>query len=232
MDKLTQIQHDLDGLSPTERELIVDWLQDFAAAHVAGRGVAEFRSAYATGMPPSMTLDEYMEFEEKSPYRHEYVNGEIYAMSGPSLAHGRIAQELFVAVRSHLSGGPCEAFLQNIKLKIQTDTEEIVYYPDLMVTCQPEKWSENCVRNPKLVAEVLSPSTQRIDRREKALTYQRIASVEEYVLLAQDEFRVTVHRREENWQPVMYAGAEAVAELRSIGLNLPLTQIYGGNRGG
>jgi Uma2 family endonuclease len=149
-------------------------------------------------------------------------------MTGASLAHVRITRELVSAFRSHLRGGPCEPFSTDLKLLIRSDTDEIFYYPDVIVACQREHWGPNYVRNPKLVAEILSPSTQHIDRREKAMTYRRIASVEEYVLLAQDDHKVTVQRRAENWRPQSYSGPEAAVEFRSIGLSVPLAQIYEG----
>jgi Uma2 family endonuclease len=104
-----------------------------------------------------VTVDEYLEFEESSPVRHEYVNGEIYEMSGASVAHARIAREMVIAIRNHLRGGPCEPFSANLKLLIRSDTDEIIYYPDVMVACQREDWGKDFVRNPKLVAEILSP---------------------------------------------------------------------------
>jgi Uma2 family endonuclease len=79
-----------------------------------------------------------------------------------------------------------------------------------------------------LVAEVLSPSTEHIDRREKAMTYDRVTSIAEYALLEQDEHKVIVHRRAENWRPRAYTGPQAVVEFRSIGLSVPLAQIYEG----
>jgi Uma2 family endonuclease len=175
-----------------------------------------------------MTVDECLEFEEQSPIRHEYVNGSIYAVTDSSVAHARIAGELLSAVGGHLRGGPCEPFSVNLKLLIQTDTDEIFYYPDMVVACEREHWGPNYVRNPKLVAEILSPSTHHIDLREKAMTYRRIASLEEYVVLAQDDHQVTVHRRAEKWRPQSYSGPQAKVEFRSIGLSVPLAQIYEG----
>jgi Uma2 family endonuclease len=227
MDTPTQIQQALERLSTGEREVIADWLQKLTEAQSPGYGVAEPRSSSAA-VPPFMTVDEYLQFEEQSPLRHEYVNGAIYAMNGASLAHVRITRELASAFRGHLRGGPCEPFSTDLKLLIRSDTDEIFYYPDVMVACQREHWGPDYVRNPKLVAEVLSPSTQHIDRREKAMTYRRIASVEEYVLLAQDDHNVIVQRRAENWRPQSYSGPEATVEFRSIGLSVPLVQIYEG----
>ena len=228
MDTITQIQHALERLSIGEREVIADWLQKLTEAQLPGYAVAEPRSSYAVVQPPFMTVDEYMEFEEKSPVRHEYVNGAIYAMNGVSVAHARIARELVMAVGGHLRGGPCELFSTDLKLQIRSDTDDVIYYPDMMVACQRDDWGPNYVRNPKLVAEILSPSTQHIDRREKAMTYRRIASLEEYVLLAQDDHRVVVQRRAENWRPQVYSGPQATVDFRSIGLSVPLAQIYEG----
>jgi hypothetical protein len=92
MDTMRQIQHALERLSIGERELIADWLQKLMEAQSPGYGVAEPRTSYAAVQPPFMTVDEYMQFEEKSPVRHEYVNGAIYAMTGVSVAHARIAR--------------------------------------------------------------------------------------------------------------------------------------------
>ena len=175
-----------------------------------------------------MTWEEYLAFDEQSPYRHEYQNGTVYAMSGASLAHNRIVQQLIVAFRTHLRGGPCEPFFLEAKLEIRTGRDQIMYYPDAMVSCRPEDRTDQIVRNPKLVAEILSKSTQHIDRREKALTYQRVEAIEEYVLIAQNRPRVIVHRRAEDWRPVLYSGLGAHVELRSIGLRLALAQLYEG----
>jgi Uma2 family endonuclease len=228
MDTLAEIQHALERLSIGEREVIADWLQKLTEAQSPGYGVAEPRSSNAAAQHPFMTIDEYLEFEEQSPVRHEYVNGAVYAMNGVSVAHARIARELVMTVGGHLRGGPCELFSTDLKLRIRTETDEVFYYPDMMVACQRDDWGANYVRNPKLVAEILSPSTQHIDRREKAMTYRRIASLEEYVLLAQDDHKVIVHRRAENWRPQSYTGPQATVEFRSIGLSVPLVQIYEG----
>lgn len=222
-----EIKHALEQLSADDQEAIAEWLQGLTDSRYVSFGVEEPQLAYAPDLP-FMTLDEYMEFEEQSQDRHEYVDGILHAMNGPSLAHARIAGKLFVAVETHLRGGPCEPFATDVKLQIRSETEEVVYYPDLIVACNREEWGEHFVCNPKLVAEILSPSTRHIDRREKAMTYRRVASIEEYVLLEQREHRVTVHRRAENWRPQVYRGPQSVAELQSISLAVPLAQIYAG----
>ncbi len=123
--------------------------------------------------PPLMTFEEYLEFVETSPLRYEYVNGVVHAMSGGSVAHGLVTGSLMGAVISHLRGGPCKVFSSNVDLEIRSETDEITYIPDLMVACNPDEWTEKAIRNPKLVAEVLSPSTRHIDQREKATNYRQ-----------------------------------------------------------
>jgi Uma2 family endonuclease len=228
VDTLEDIKHALKHLSTDERDVIASWLQELAGIRDSSHGVEEPQSAYARAQPPLLTMDEYMGFEEQSSFRHEYVNGVVHAMSGPSLAHVRITGKLFMALATHLHGSPCEAFATDAKLQIRSESDEIVYYPDLVVACNREEWGTNYVCNPKLVVEILSPSTKHIDRREKAMTYRRVDSIEEYVLLEQDEHHVIVHRRAENWKPHMYTGPETVAEFHCIGLCVPLAQIYEG----
>jgi Uma2 family endonuclease len=230
MNTITEVQEKLRSLSAAELETIADWLEwEVEESRYRAFHVREAQPEYlAEEEPLFMTWEEYLAFEEQSPYRHEYVNGTVYAMSGASLAHNRIAQELVVAFRSHLRGSPCEPFFLEAKLEIRTGRDKIMYYPDAMVSCRPEDRTDKVVRNPKLVVEILSKSTQHIDRREKAMIYERVEAIEEYVLIAQNQPRVIVHRRAEGWRPVLYSAMEAQVEFRSIGLEMPVTQIYEG----
>jgi len=221
------IRHALKDLSADERDAISKWLQALITDSDRSYRVEEAQPKYVHAQP-FMSVDEYMKFEEESSIRHEYVNGVVHVMSGPSVAHVRITGKLFVAFATHLRGNPCEPFVTDIKLWIRSDTDEIIYYPDVVVACNRDEWGTNYVCNPKLVVETLSPSTEHIDRREKAMTYRRVASIEEYVLLEQDEPKVIVYRRAENWKAQVYMGTQAVAEFRSIGLSVPLAQIYEG----
>ena len=228
MTTLDEIKDALESLDAEDRDAIAVWLGKLTHGRYVSFGVEEPQPAYASPNPSFMTLEEFLEFAEYSPLRYEYVNGVIHAMTGPSLAHGRISREFLVAVDSHLRGGPCEAFASGANLYIRSQTDEILYIPDLVVACNREEWDKNWLCNPKLVAEILSPSTRHIDQREKAMTYRRVNSIAEYVLLEQSEHRVTVHRRAENWRPQVYSGPQSVAEFRSISLSVPLAQIYAG----
>jgi Uma2 family endonuclease len=182
-----------------------------------------------------MTVDQYLAFEQHSPARHEYLAGEVFAMTGPSAQHVALTTRLFGATVAHLRGSPWQAFMSNEKVRVRTHMRDYFYYPDLLVISDGDPRSEAnsagsqrmpFVRSPRLIAEVISPSTENIDRREKAMMYRELTSLEEYVLLAQEECEVTIFRRRHSWRPIVCNALSDVAEFRSIGLSLPLVQIY------
>jgi len=228
MTTVEEIKRALERLNLDAHSEIHWWLGELIDRRYRSPGVREPQTAYADLNPPFMTLDEFLEFSGQSLLRYEFVNGVVHAMTGPSLAHCRIAGRLFAIVHHHLQGGPCEAFGTGANLQIRSNTDKVQYIPDLMVACNPDEWDADWVCNPKLVAEVLSPSTRNIDLREKAGTYQRLESVEEYVILEQSKHEVSVFRRTENWRARTYRGVDAIAELHSISLSIPLARIYKG----
>ena len=139
----------------------------------------------------------YLEQEAASPIRHEYVGGLVYAMTGASLRHNLIALNVAVLLRSHLRGTPCRVFMSDAKVRIAQ--QNAYYYPDVTVSCaktlQSLKGVESVVDAPKLIVEVISPSTEGIDRREKLLAYRTLQSLQEYVLIAQDRPEIEIHTR-------------------------------------
>jgi Uma2 family endonuclease len=178
-----------------------------------------------------MTVDQYLAFELQSPSRHEYLAGEVFAMTGSSSQHNAIATRLFAATAAHLRGSLWQAFMSEVKVRVRTNMRDYFYYPDMSVISDHDRRADGgerllFVRSPRLIAEVISPATENIDRREKSMMYRELASLEEYVLVAQEKCEVTVFRRCEQWRPVICNALEAVAEFRSIGLSLPLAQIY------
>jgi Uma2 family endonuclease len=116
----------------------------------------------------------------------------------------------------------------NFKLRLQVDQRDLFYYPNIMVACGREGVASHYLHYPKLIVEVLSPSTQSIDRREKFLSCTQIATVEEYALASQDTAQIAIHRRAEKWAPRMHTGPDSLATFQSIGLTLSLRQIYEG----
>jgi Uma2 family endonuclease len=177
---------------------------------------------------PPLSVEDYLRFEADGSVRHDYIGGRVHAMAGSSEAHNTIAGNAFAAFHAHLRGGPGKAFMSDFKVRLEINREDIFYYPDVMVACGRDGVERCFLRQPALIVEVLSPSTENIDRREKLLNYPQIASLEDYVLVAQETREVTLHRRAEGWAPRVVTAADAVVELRSIGLTLPLARIYEG----
>jgi len=174
-----------------------------------------------------MSVDEYLEAEKTSSVRHEYLDGEIYAMSGASRRHNRITTNLLTHLSSHLRGGPCEVFVAEVKLRITA--LNYFYYPDLVVTCDPDDNDDYFVTRPVLVVEVESPSTSAIDKREKLMAYRKVESLREYLMLAQDSISGEVFRCDENggWSREQLEGDQEL-RLESVDLNLPLSSLYEG----
>jgi Uma2 family endonuclease len=180
--------------------------------------------------PLFLAVEDYLRAEAGSQVRHEYIGGRVHAMSGTSMRHNVIALNLAAIFRAHLRGGPCQTFMNDVKVRLAVNREDIFYYPDVMVACGEVQLESHYLRDPTLIVEVLSPSTENIDRREKLINYTSIPSLDEYVFVAQDTREITLHRRAEQWRPVLVSAAEAVVEFRSIKLAVPLVQIYEGVR--
>ena len=177
---------------------------------------------------PRYTFAEYLEIERRSrEVRHEYVAGEIFAMAGGSVEHSALATALIGLLFVHLRGGSCRPHGSDLQLSIRA--AEVATYADAVVVCDPverDPESPAHVTNPRIVAEVLSPTTERYDREQKRLYCQQLDSLREYVLVAQDRRCVEVWRREgEGWVHAAYeAGAEA--PLPSIDYRLDVDELY------
>jgi Uma2 family endonuclease len=171
-----------------------------------------------------LTTREYLDAEERSEVRHEYVAGEIFAMVGAFIRHDRLVNAIRRAVERHAAGRGCEVFSGTTRLWVEA--ADCFYYPDLFVSCRPPAGSDRHVDNAVLVVEVLSESTEAIDRREKRLNYVKLADLQEYVLVSQDARRIEVQRRVGGeWEIEIVTGDDQVT-LRSIGLQLTLAEVY------
>ncbi|MHA3773348.1 Uma2 family endonuclease [Verrucomicrobiota bacterium sgz303538] len=178
----------------------------------------------------NVSVEEYLAGEEAATVKHEYVAGRIYAMSGASREHNAIAGNLFASLHAHLRGGPCRTYFVDVKARMEWLGEEVFYYPDLMVACDPRDKERYFLRYPKVIIEVLSPTTERLDRYEKRTHYQQIETLEEYVLVEQDFAEVTIFRRSNEFQPEVIRGINSDVVLQSVGLTLPMAAIYEGVR--
>ena len=173
-----------------------------------------------------MTAAEYLDGEPRSEIRHEFVDGRVYAMSGASLRHNSICGEAYELLKRHLRGGPCRTFIESVKVQISDDLGEAFYYPDVFVTCEAADDDSHVVRHPKLVIEVLSPSTSRNDRGDKLATYKRLASIEEIVLIEQDWPELVIYRRADRWKRHIFTQLDSIVRFDSIQFEAPLSAFY------
>ena len=173
-------------------------------------------------------VEEYLKDEKFAEVRHEFVAGQVFAMAGASEEHNLIAGNLFAALHAHLRGKRCRVFTNDMKVRLYVSAADVFYYPDVMVTCEPRDSERYFKCFPKVVVEVLSPETERTDRREKFVSYTQIESLEEYVLTAQDKMEVTVFRRANHWRPELLTKNDQQLRLASLDFSLPLRAIYEG----
>lgn len=182
------------------------------------------------GLPKLKTkisIEDYLEGEKISSVKHEYVNGEVYAMAGASDKHHRICANIFTKLDSHLEKSECETFITDMKLKVSENT---FYYPDVFVACDKSPVSSYFREEPILIIEVVSPSTRQTDRREKLNFYQQIPSVQEYVIIEQDKIYLEIHRRQPNgtWITYFYNhdDDDEIIDFQSVGMKITLDEIY------
>ena len=178
---------------------------------------------------PFITVEEYLEGEKLATVKHEYVNGRVYAlhaMAGTSERHNLISLDTVTLLRAHLRGGPCRTFMADLKVEVKTDQKECYYYPDVFVTCDPTDDDPYIKRHPKLVVEVLSPSTWRSDFSTKSEDYRQIPSIEEIVLIAQDWPELVIFRRSDDWKAHAYTRLDSLVRLESVDFEAALSAFY------
>lgn len=174
-----------------------------------------------------ISVRDYLEGEKTSDVRHEYLDGEVFAMSGESRRHNRIAFNIAKQLDEHLEESDCEVYFESVKLQIAP--LNYFYYPDVVVTCEKDDVDEYVITSPRLVVEVLSPSTSALDQREKAISYRQVKSLREYLILEQESVRAVLWRREKRGQWSRYEiGAEGTLELSSIDFSVKLSALYRG----
>lgn len=179
--------------------------------------------------PESILLTTYFEREETAETKTEYHDGVLASMAGASPAHIRITTNLTRLLGNQLEGSSCEPFGSDMRVMIPDCNA--VFYPDLTVTCGAPQFTEHnlaTLLNPTLIVEVLSPSTERVDRGMKFDCYRTLPSLQAYVLVSQDEPRVALYTRQSDgsWRYDVATGLEATLVLQAIDCELRLTDVY------
>ena len=193
---------------------------------------------------PKLTPEEYLELEAKSTTKHEYRNGEMYAMAGTTDTHNTIALNLAILLRTHLRGTQCQVYFADVKTQID---QRNYYYPDLLVTCDPrDRQTATYKSHPKVIIEILSESTEAFDRGDKFNDYQTLATLEEYVLVSSKRQRVEVFQRSPQfniknvqspraqdskgpgWLFQSYAAQDGTFRLASLEMMVEFAELYEG----
>jgi Uma2 family endonuclease len=175
---------------------------------------------------PRLTPEEYLAIERAAEQKSEFFNGEMFAMAGASPEHALIVTNVAGELRARLRERPCRVYSADLRVRV---SETGLYaYPDVVVVCGEPQLEQDTLLNPTLIVEVLSPSTEAYDRGEKFRHYQRLESLQEYLLIAQDRHRVEQYVRQPDgrW---LYAEAHelsATLQLPSIGCDLALSEVY------
>jgi Uma2 family endonuclease len=177
---------------------------------------------------PKLTPEEYFRWEEQQLERHEYINGEVYAMSGGTVNHGRIAIKITSMLDSHLEDSGCTTGNSDVRINILETTD--YSYPDASVTCDDrDKTTTQYITYPCLIVEVLSDSTEAYDRGEKSYRYRRNTVLQDYLLVSSKSIAIDLYRKNDagEWVIVNYRAGDLV-ELKSINLSFPIERVYRG----
>jgi Uma2 family endonuclease len=175
---------------------------------------------------PTFTADDYLAWEPTQLDRHEYLDGEVFAMAGAEDRHVTVAMNIGFAVRQHLSGSPCRTYMSDMRLFVAAVNS--YFYPDVLVTCSAHDLaSPKAKTEPKLIIEVLSPSTAAYDRGLKFSHYRNLASLEEYALIDLDTRITDCYRKGPDGLWVLHPFArDASVELASVALTLSAAQLF------
>jgi Uma2 family endonuclease len=176
---------------------------------------------------PRLTLEDFLLWENEQPDKHEFYRGEVFAMVGGRRVHGRVVSNLNAALSSALRGSPCQVFAEGMKVQPADDS---IVYPDVFVTCDAADLRTDMIfKAPKLVIEVLSPTTQAYDRSLKFALYRRLASLQEYALVDPDTRRIEVFRVGADGLWVLHDMSERIAlTLASVSCEISMNDVFDG----
>lgn len=180
--------------------------------------------------PAPVSIEDYLEGEERSDVKHEYIGGAVHAMAGGTNDHSAVSANAIVSLGAALRGKPCRPFTGDAKVRIELADQTRFYYPDAQVVCRPGPGSDPFQENPTVVLEVLSESTRRTDLGEKRDAYLAIPSLKVLLIAESERPYVLVHRRRRQggFAVEEHSGLEAVIPLPEIEASLPLAELYEG----
>ena len=175
-----------------------------------------------------ISVDDYLLGEQQTDIKHEYLDGQVVAMGGASRAHGLLVMSLSALLLPAARQKHCQLFAADMKLRLDHDGASYFYYPDLVLSCDPADRDPLFVRTPCLLVEVLSPSTEHIDTREKLLAYRLLPSLREYLLLRQDTLHAELYQRRDDggWTHQRLTQPDDAFSLLCLQVSVSLRDIY------
>ena len=175
---------------------------------------------------PSFTAADYLAWEAEQPERHDFLDGEVFAMAGAEDRHVTVAMNMAFALRQHLSGSPCRTYMSDMRLHV--GAANCYFYPDILVTCSAQDLASSLVKTePRLIIEVLSPSTAAYDRGLKFSHYRKLPSLEEYALVDLDTRTTDCYRKGSDGLWVLHPFAKgATVSLASVALDITAAQLF------
>ncbi|MEA3641940.1 MAG: Uma2 family endonuclease [Lamprobacter sp.] len=179
---------------------------------------------YAQQDSPRLSVEAYLAGEQDGELRHEYIDGQLYAMTGASRQHGLIVSNLVAGLRPLIRGRGCQLFANAMKVRLRIAEQDIFYYPDLLLSCDAEDRETYYCTKPCVIVEVLSESTERIDRREKFLAYTTLPSLQDYLLVSQTRREVWHYRRSQDWAAEVLSDGDL--SLDCLEIRLSLASLY------
>jgi Uma2 family endonuclease len=180
-------------------------------------------------LPQALTsIEDYLEGEQRGDSKHEFLAGQVVAMVGATRSHALIAGSLHAALLPAARRKGCQLFMADMKVRIDHADESYFYYPDVVLSCATADKHPLYTALPCLIVEVLSPSTERIDTREKLFAYRLLPSLREYLLLRQDRVQADLYQlsNEGRWQHTVFTQADEMLALRCLDVAVSLHDVY------
>jgi Uma2 family endonuclease len=175
----------------------------------------------------TLTAEEYLKGEETAESKHEYQNGEVWAMVGATDNHVTIAGNLFVLLKQHLKGSPCRTYISDMKVRVER--ADAYFYPDVMVSCNPKDLTNTLYKqHPLFIAEVLSPSTEAFDRGNKFNAYRQLENLQTYWLIDTNTMRIDSFARtqHDDWLLHSYTQPDGLVEIIGLEAKCLLKEFY------
>jgi Uma2 family endonuclease len=185
------------------------------------------------GLPEILYISEkdYLDAERLALEKHEYYKGEVFAMSGASIAHNRIFSNTFLEIGTQLKGKKCQPFGSDLRIHIPKNT--LFTYPDISIVCEEIETTDDkfdTIINPSVIIEILSPSTRNYDKGEKFTLYREISSLQEYILIDSERIMVEkfIRNSDNSWQLTEYKTIEQSFDITTVAIEMRLLDIYEG----